>query len=72
LAFFFVPITVGLMAYGSLIEHDGVAMLVTLVASASVGIGVTGFSAQFFDKGARMTRAHARVRPESRDHERVP
>jgi holin-like protein len=46
LAFFFVPITVGLMAYGSLLKQDGAAILVTLVASAAAGMAVTGLTAQ--------------------------
>ena len=42
LAFFFVPIAVGLMAYGTLLRTEGAAILATLIASAVVGIMVTG------------------------------
>jgi Putative effector of murein hydrolase LrgA len=46
LGFFFVPITVGLMSLGELFLDNGVAILITLVVSAVIGIGVAGFSSQ--------------------------
>ena len=46
LAFFFVPITVGLMGYAELFLDNGPAILVTLVVSAGLGIGVAGLSSQ--------------------------
>ena len=46
LGFFFVPITVGLMSLGELFLDNGVAILITLVVSAVIGIGVAGLSSQ--------------------------
>jgi holin-like protein len=46
LAFFFVPITVGLMGFAALLASDGAAILLTLVASAAIGLCVAGFTAQ--------------------------
>lgn len=41
LAFFFIPIAVGLMAYGALLKSIGIPLLVTLLISLTVGIVVT-------------------------------
>jgi holin-like protein len=38
LAFFFIPIAVGLMAFGDLFVRHGVAIIVTLIVSAGIGI----------------------------------
>ena len=46
LAFFFIPIAVGLMAFGELFLDNGLAILLTLVVSAAIGIWVSGLSAQ--------------------------
>ena len=46
LAFFFIPITVGLMGFADVFLVDGPAILVTLVLSAAAGICVVGLSAQ--------------------------
>jgi holin-like protein len=46
LSFFFVPLAVGLMAWGDLLARSGVVMGVALLASAAVGIGVAGAFAQ--------------------------
>ena len=46
LAFFFIPITVGLMGFVDVFLADGPAILVTLVLSAAAGICVVGLSAQ--------------------------
>jgi holin-like protein len=46
LAFFFIPITVGLMGVGELFVTNGPAILLTLVVSAGLGIGVAGLSSQ--------------------------
>lgn len=46
LAFFFVPITVGLMGFAALLAADGAAILVTLLVSAAVGLCVAGFTSQ--------------------------
>ena len=46
LAFFFVPLTVGLMGFGSLFERAGFAIVVTLLLSAVVGLIVAGHTTQ--------------------------
>jgi holin-like protein len=46
LAFFFVPITVGLMGFGDLFLANGPAIVVTLIVSAVVGLCVAGLSSQ--------------------------
>ena len=46
LAFFFVPITVGLMAFADVFFTNGLAIFVILVLSAAAGICVAGLSAQ--------------------------
>jgi holin-like protein len=45
LAFFFIPISVGLMGFADLVVH-GPAIVVTLVVSAGLGIWVAGLSSQ--------------------------
>jgi len=57
LAFFFIPIAVGLMAFGELFLDNGVAILLTLVVSAAVGIWVSGLSAQRLGAWARRTKS---------------
>jgi len=42
LAFFFIPIAVGLLSYGSVIRTDGAVMLVIAIISVASGIAVTG------------------------------
>ena len=46
LAFFFVPITVGLMNSGPLLLAHGLAIMLVLALSAAVGILLTGFVSQ--------------------------
>ncbi|MGD9615353.1 MAG: CidA/LrgA family protein [Alphaproteobacteria bacterium] len=46
LAFFFIPITVGLMDAGGLFAAHGFGIAVTLVVSAAAGILLSGFAAQ--------------------------
>jgi holin-like protein len=46
LAFFFVPITVGLMGFTTLLASDGAAILLTLIVSAAIGLCVAGFTSQ--------------------------
>ncbi len=46
LAFFFIPIAVGLMAMGDLIRAQGVPLLAILLASAGIGIVASGLVAQ--------------------------
>jgi holin-like protein len=45
-AFFFIPISVGLMAFGPLMRQSGLTLLSILVLSAAVGVLVTGVSVQ--------------------------
>jgi holin-like protein len=47
LAFFFVPITVGLMNTGPLFATWGAEIMVTLAASAAIGIALAGWISQF-------------------------
>jgi len=46
LAFFFIPIMVGLMSYSRLLVDSGVAVIGTLLSSAAIGICASGFLAQ--------------------------
>jgi putative effector of murein hydrolase LrgA (UPF0299 family) len=57
LSFFFVPLAVGLMAWGDLLARSGLVLGVALLASAGLGIGVAGVFAQ---TARRLTRATAR------------
>jgi len=45
-AFFFIPISVGLMAFGPLMRQSGLTLLAVLLASAGVGVLVTGLTVQ--------------------------
>ena len=49
-AFFFIPISVGLMAFGPLMRDSGLALLAVLTVSAVVGMAVTGISVQFLQQ----------------------
>ena len=48
LAFFFIPIAVGLIAFKEVFLQHGLAILVTLIVSAAAGILLCGFIAQLF------------------------
>ena len=53
LAFFFIPIAVGLIAFKEVFLQHGLAILGTLIVSATAGILLCGFIAQAFkEKGA--------------------
>jgi holin-like protein len=43
LAFFFVPIAVGLMAYGSLLRQHGLLLLLVILVSTAAGIAAAGW-----------------------------
>jgi holin-like protein len=45
-AFFFIPISVGLMAFGPLMRQSGLTLLAILMVSAAVGVLVTGIAVQ--------------------------
>lgn len=49
-AFFFIPISVGLISFGSLMRQSGLALLAILVTSAALGAAVTGMSVQLLQK----------------------
>lgn len=46
LAFFFIPIAVGLMNFGPLIIQNGISLIIVIVGSAAIGIYVTGYVSQ--------------------------
>ena len=46
LAFFFIPIAAGVMDAGRLLAEHGLALALTLIASAAIGIGLSGVIAQ--------------------------
>ena len=50
LAFFFIPIAVGLIAFKEVFLQNGLAILGTLIVSATAGILLCGFIAQAFKK----------------------
>ena len=50
LAFFFIPIAVGLIAFKDVFLRHGLAILGTLIVSATAGILLCGFTAQIFKK----------------------
>jgi holin-like protein len=65
LAFFFIPITVGLMGYSRLLVDSGVAVIGTLLSSAAIGICASGFLAQALvhrREGLRGTEASLTLR----------
>jgi len=55
LAFFFIPITVGLMGFADLFLANGAAILLTLVLSAALGIYLAGLVAQVLSARRRRT-----------------
>ena len=55
LAFFFIPITVGLMGFADLFVSNGAAILLTLVLSAALGIYLAGLVAQALSARRRRT-----------------
>ncbi len=46
LAFFFIPIAVGLMNFGPLFFQNGIFLVIVIIGSAAVGIYVTGLVSQ--------------------------
>ncbi|MGC5327627.1 CidA/LrgA family protein [Brevibacillus sp. SYSU BS000544] len=50
LAFFFIPIAVGLMDFGPLFAAHGLVLILALVASGLAGIFITGHTAQLLRK----------------------
>ena len=56
MAFFFIPITVGLMGFGELFKANGLGIFVTLFLSASIGIVAAGLSVQAAQKMLKATQ----------------
>jgi holin-like protein len=53
LAFFFIPIAVGLMSYGGLIRTSGWQLIIMIIGSTIIGLIITsGLAAYFSGKGA--------------------
>jgi holin-like protein len=50
LAFFFIPLAVGLMTWGALIASRGLVLLAALCLSTAVALGVTGVSVQLLHR----------------------
>jgi len=46
LAFFFIPIAVGLMNFGDLFLQNGVAFIIAIIGSVAIGMLITGFTSQ--------------------------
>ena len=63
LAFFFIPIAVGLMDMGPLFALHGVAILVALVVSAAVGMAVCGLTSQCLMNAQNGSRVRLRSEP---------
>ena len=63
LAFFFIPITVGLMDAGALLAHNGIAILSTLVVSAIPGFLLVGFVSQRLERATRPVRIATEATP---------
>ena len=69
LAFFFIPIAVGLVGYSRLLVNSGVAVVCTLVSSAAIGICASGFLAQalvHWRENMRRREASLTLRKEAR------
>ncbi|WCN39438.1 CidA/LrgA family protein [Aneurinibacillus uraniidurans] len=60
LAFFFIPVAVGLMEVGGLLVMNGVAIMTSLVVSAVVGLLVTSGLSQLLER--RKERANEHIR----------
>jgi holin-like protein len=63
LAFFFVPIAVGLMAFADVLQHDGLSWLVTLVLAAGAGIWAAGLVTQALALRARPDESSMQAAP---------
>ena len=60
LAFFFIPVAVGLMEIGGLLMTNGVAIMTALIVSAVIGFLVTGGLSQLLERRKERTREHIR------------
>lgn len=63
LAFFFVPIAVGLMVFADVLQRDGLSWLVTLVLAAGVGIWAAGLVTQALALRARPDESPMQATP---------
>jgi holin-like protein len=59
LAFFFVPVTVGLMDAGPLFASRGVEIILTLAASAAIGVALAGWISQILLRRSWHVGGHA-------------
>jgi holin-like protein len=50
LAFFFIPISVGLMSYGHFFVKNGLSLAVILLGSSIIGLFITGHASQWMGK----------------------
>lgn len=55
LAFYFVPIAVGLMGFSDLLQRHGLALLATLLIAAAMGIVCAGFVTQVLGRRSMST-----------------
>lgn len=55
LVFFFIPITVGIMTLGTTFLNHGIFIIIILIASAAIGMIVTGNISQFLSKKKEMS-----------------
>ncbi|UTW70780.1 CidA/LrgA family protein [Anaerobacillus sp. HL2] len=56
LAFFFIPIAVGLMSFGSLFIQNGLSLVLVIIGSACIGIYVTGAVSQKLAKKKKVKK----------------
>lgn len=62
LAFFFIPIAVGLMNFGSLFLKSGLSFVIVIVGSIIVGMYVTGIVSQGLMRKRRVSVEDERIR----------
>ncbi len=56
LAFFFIPITIGLISMGPLFARHGAGILLALAASAAVGMALSGLTSQYLINAQNASR----------------
>ncbi|BAU28052.1 holin-like protein [Aneurinibacillus soli] len=60
LAFFFIPVAVGLMKVGGILVMNGVAIMTSLIVSAIVGLLITSGLSQLLERRKERTNEHIR------------
>ncbi|MEH7248360.1 CidA/LrgA family protein [Neobacillus niacini] len=53
LTLFFIPATVGIMKYPSLLSYHGVLLFIVILLSTVITIAIAGMTSQFFEKKAQ-------------------